>query len=166
MDDAFDLVVVVYDREVGEARFVEFVKNERAENFFVIDKNHVLLGDHEFADFAGVETHDGGDAGAVVTTENVAGSALEDVDKVGKSFGGVFGGLGRLEWFDGGPMRAIFFELGVEPTNEFLHKILEHDNIIISLKELYEEIKRFFSGGGCYWGAGGGDIRCGNLCGH
>ena len=68
MDDAFDLAAVIDNGEIGEAGFVKLIECERAEDFFVIDKNHFVFFDHEVTDFFVVETHNGGDARAVLVT--------------------------------------------------------------------------------------------------
>ena len=47
VNDALNLVVVVDNREIGEAGFVEFIKNERAEDFAMVYKNHFGFCDHE-----------------------------------------------------------------------------------------------------------------------
>ena len=66
MDDAFDFAVIVDNGEIGEAGFIELVESEGAENFLLAYENHFILWHHEVADFFVVETHDGGDATAIL----------------------------------------------------------------------------------------------------
>ncbi len=61
MDDAFDFVVVVDNREVGKARFVKLIEDERTKDFFIINEDHFGFWYHEFTDFAIIKTHNGGD---------------------------------------------------------------------------------------------------------
>lgn len=75
MDDAFDFAFGVDDGEVGKTRFVKFVENEWAEDFFAPYKDHFAFRNHEVFDFAGIKAHDGGDAIAVGVADDIAGSA-------------------------------------------------------------------------------------------
>ena len=94
MDDAFDFAFGVDDGEVGKAGFVKFVEDERTEDFFALDKDHFVLGNHEVFDLARVKAHDGGDAIAICIIDDVARGAPKDVDKVCQGLRGIFGGLG------------------------------------------------------------------------
>jgi len=62
VDDAFDLIAIVYNGEIGEAGFVKFVESERAENVGFVDEDHFGLWNHNGADGAVVKAHNGGDA--------------------------------------------------------------------------------------------------------
>ena len=65
MDNAENFVVVVDNGKIGEAGFVEFIKNEWSEDFVVADENHFGFRYHEVTDVTVIEAHDGSDAVAV-----------------------------------------------------------------------------------------------------
>ena len=70
MNNAFDVVFRIDDGEVRETRFVEFVENQGAKDFFSIDEDHFGFFNHELADRASVKTHDSSDAIAIFGSKN------------------------------------------------------------------------------------------------
>ena len=75
MDDTFDFAFGVDNGEVGEAGFVKLVEDEGAEDFFALDENHFVFGDHEVFDPARIKAHDGGDTIAIGVINDVARGA-------------------------------------------------------------------------------------------
>lgn len=65
MDDAFNVFFAVNDGKIGKTRFVESVKDERAENFGILDEDDTSLRRHEVKDLTIIETHNGGEASAI-----------------------------------------------------------------------------------------------------
>ena len=65
MNDAENFIFIIDNGEIGKTGFIEFIKNKRAEDFGVFDKNHVFFRDHEVSYRAVVKTHDGSDAVAI-----------------------------------------------------------------------------------------------------
>lgn len=126
VDDAEDFVVSVNNREVGEAGFVETIQSERAEDFGVFDEDHVGFRSHEIFDLAVFKTHDSGDTVAVLVAQDITGGALEDSDEFFESFRSVGRGFGR------GLLGTEFVELGIEPSDDFVHYFAKHDIIIIT----------------------------------
>ena len=82
MNDANDFVVVINNREVGEAGLIKFVEGKWAEYVFGINKNEVVFWNHKIGDFAIIETHDGRNATAVFGAEDIFGSAAENIDEL------------------------------------------------------------------------------------
>ena len=76
MDDALDFVFAIDDGEISEAGFVEFVEDERAEDFGGFDEDHFGFWYHEVGNFAIVETHDGGNTVAIGGREDGLRSAF------------------------------------------------------------------------------------------
>lgn len=129
VDDADNFFFAVDDWKIGEAGFVELVKDEGAEDFFIGHENHFGFRNHEVVNSTVVETHDGSNAVTVLAAQDAARGALQDGDKILESFRCVFGRGGIF-------MLAIFFELGVKETGDFLAKIEPHDIIYCIIKEL------------------------------
>ena len=65
MDDTFDFVFAIYDREMSEAGFIELIKDKGAENLSIFNENHAGLRHHEVFDFAVVKAHNSGDTSSI-----------------------------------------------------------------------------------------------------
>ena len=116
MKNTDDFLVVVFYREVDEARFEELIEDERADKLGIAYEDHLRAGKHKVGDDLVVIAHDGGDTGAVGLGENTFGDVANEFNEVGGggwSFGGGF-------WLRDWTLDAVFLELGVYKTDEFL----------------------------------------------
>lgn len=94
-----------------------------------MDKEHLGFWYHKIANMTVVEIHDGSDAIAVFGAQDGFRGTTENIDKIGKVFGSVFGR--RLSF-----VFAVFFEFRVDCPDNFLQKVEPHDIIYYIIKEL------------------------------